>query len=137
MFNDMNKLAFFRITDNKRIIKFSRIQNNGFIDSKVIGSQADFPFNIEDPIAFKNYSKSTNQIKLNLSNISTSYRQANYKESCYIWDIDVTYQTHRQKLVSKSITTTPTLCSSDSTGADFFSNEYYEFSVFFLQLIIA
>ena len=89
-FNEMNDKTFFAIDDVSRLVKVWQNQNSGNSVDTMIKSAADLPFDIQNPVAFKIWSRFTNNAVLTLSKIRTTEFFKDTEDTiCYNWDIHV------------------------------------------------
>jgi hypothetical protein len=89
-FNSMNDKTFFQIDDVGRLIKLYQNQNSMKSRDTVIKSAEDLPFDIQNPVSFKIWSRFTNNAVLSLSEIRTTEFFKDTEDTiCYNWDIRV------------------------------------------------
>jgi hypothetical protein len=89
-FNSMNDKTFFQIDDVGRLIKLYQNQNSMKSRDTIIKSVKDLPFDIQNPVSFKIWSRFTNNAVLSLSEIRTTEFFKDTEDTiCYNWDIRV------------------------------------------------
>jgi hypothetical protein len=89
-FNSMNDKTFFQIDDVGRLIKLYQNQNSMKSRDTIIKSAEDLPFDIQNPVSFKIWSRFTNNAVLSLSEIRTTEFFKDTEDTiCYNWDIRV------------------------------------------------
>lgn len=89
-FNSMNDKTFFQIDDVGRLIKLYQNQNSMKSRDTIIKSAEDLPFDIQNPVSFKIWSRFTNNAVLSLSEIRTTEFFKDTEDTiCYNWDIHV------------------------------------------------
>jgi hypothetical protein len=89
-FNSMNDMTFFSIDDVGRLIKLYQNQNSMKSLDIIIKSADELPFDIQNPVSFKIWSRFTNNVILSLSEIRTTEFFKDTEDTiCYNWQIHV------------------------------------------------